>query len=446
MREAKRPFFGMKLTNRQNTTGRWILTLSLAAGVATTAAIVGASAASRAGDEVRRPPRPLPVRTLPAEASPGYEVTRRYTGRTVARRTSALGFERGGKVIELLADDGDAVEAGAVLARLDVRALTARRAELRARHAGAQARLDEMEAGPRAETIAVARAGLAEAESQLALARLKDERRARLLADGVIGAEQRDEVATSLAALAAQRAGAAARLDELETGTRRERIAAQRAAVAELDAAIASIELDIEKSELRAPFAGTIAARSVDEGTVIAAGQPLLRLLERGAPEVRVGVPANVVAELGERDALPVEVGGRAHPARIRSLLPEVDPRTRTRTVVLHLDESAGVVPGEVARLPVTRTVREAGFWLPTTALVRGARGLWAVWVVVEDGDGPRVARRDVEVIHAETARAFVRGTLRDGDRVVRDGGQRVTVGQRVRIADEGDAVTARRS
>ncbi len=122
---------------------------------------------------------------------------------------------------------------------------------------------------------------------------------------------------------------------------------------------------------------------------------------------------------------------------------PEVDPTTRTRTVVLRLDDSAAgyIVHGQVVRLELDETVEANGYWLPSTALTKGARGLWTTFVVVQadpnDSTQPdlfRVERRDIEVLHTESNRVLVRGTLNPGDRVVASGTHRVVPGQLVRL------------
>ncbi len=63
---------------------------------------------------------------------PGYRVTRRFVGRIEAAAEADLGFEFGGRITELLVEEGDAVPAGAVLARLDRTALIPERAALEA--------------------------------------------------------------------------------------------------------------------------------------------------------------------------------------------------------------------------------------------------------------------------------------------------------------------------
>jgi multidrug efflux pump subunit AcrA (membrane-fusion protein) len=93
-----------------------------------------------------------------------------------------------------------------------------------------------------------------------------------------------------------------------------------------------------------------------------------------------------------------------------------------------------GVRSGDLARIALERNVASTGMWLPITALAESRRGLWSAYVVVPSESGPVVERREVEVLHAESDRAFVRGTLRDGETVVATGLHRLVPGQRVSV------------
>ena len=73
---------------------------------------------------------PLPVETATVEFETSTQVETRFPALFAARRESALGFETGGRIAEIGFDIGDRVEAGAVLARLDTRALQAQRLAL----------------------------------------------------------------------------------------------------------------------------------------------------------------------------------------------------------------------------------------------------------------------------------------------------------------------------
>lgn len=394
----------------------------------------------------------LPVKTTRLKAVKSYQVLQTYTGEVVAFRASELGFENSGKLVWLNVDRGSRVTAGTPIAKLDTSNLETQRLELLARKTQASAVLDELKAGPRTEKIAAAHAQVRDLEEQLKLEEIKRSRRKDLYTQGAISREQFDEFAFNTNALSQRLAAAKSNLDELEAGTRREQIAAQQAVIKQLEARISDVEITIAKSTIKAPFSGTIAARRLDEGTVVNAGQPVVRLVENTKPEVEIGVPVRLTSqiELGSRQR--VQIGQRTYGANISSILPEVNPATRTRTVVLTLEPSASqsVAPGQITRLEITQTVPTAGYWLPTAALARGERGLWSCYALVEvenqqknlestSSSGTqsyRLEQRDVEVLHTEGDRVLVRGTIQPGDTVVVEGTQRIVPGQLVRSSD----------
>lgn len=342
------------------------------------------SAASRGGEPAAAGEAVLPVAVREIERVDAYTVREIHAGRVVARRESALGFERGGRLEAVLADRGDEVGAGRVLARLDTRELEARRRELAAR--------------------------VRQMEARLELARSTEERRLALRRSDHTSVEAVDRAASDAAAIAA-----------------------------ELEAARASLEqvaVAIDQSSLVAPYDGQITERHEDEGTVAAAGQPILEIIESGALEVHLGVTPEAAAALEPGSAHTVEIGGRRVPARLDALVRKLEPRTRTVPVVLQLEDAPeDVRVGQLARVALPRRVESSGMWLPITALAESRRGLWSAYVVVEGETGPVVERREVEVLHTESDRAFVRGTLRDGERVVSTGLHRLVPGQRVSVA-----------
>lgn len=342
---------------------------------------------SAAADE-KSPASLLGVEATRVEAQPGYTVDERFAGRVMARRQSELGFERSARVVEIRVDEGASVEPGQALARLETRELEARRRELEARLAGA--------------------------EAQLALARRTSDRRETLVRRETISAQAWDE----------------ARFQEESL----------RAELAAAQASLEAVGVSLELSVLRAPYAGTVTARRVDEGTPVAAGQAVLRLIENDHLELRVGLPPEAAAglEQGHPERATADAGD--FEAVLHTLIPSVDPQTRTVTAIFRIPEPpAGLRHGDMARLAVEAERPAEGFWLPMTALAESRRGLWAAFALVpaEEGGGAagvhRVERRELQLVHAEADRAFVRGTLRDGERVVATGLHRLVPGQRVR-------------
>lgn len=331
----------------------------------------------------------LLVRVAPAVLAREYAVQRVFVGRVEAARKSELGFELGGELLEVSVEEGDSVRSGAVLARLDTERLRARLAE-------AQAALDQ---------------ALSASE----------------FADRSL---QRSEVAAGFEGISAQE------LDLAVDGAK-----AAQAGVAAAKARLNSVQVDIDKSALRAPFDATVIARRLDEGQIVSPGQPVLAVQETAAPEVRIGISGDLSAHLetGQRQELVID--GRSVDATVRAVLPVRDPATRTVDVILSLDSGAAL-PGDLAKLPLEQAIDESGFWLPIGALAEGSRGLWTAYVVMPMEDGPVSASgathflqpRAVEILYEETESVFVRGALADGDLYVTGGLTRVVPNQRVRL------------
>ncbi|MEM9927096.1 MAG: biotin/lipoyl-binding protein, partial [Cyanobacteria bacterium P01_D01_bin.50] len=145
---------------------------------------------------------PLPVKTTKIQLATNYQTTQSYTGEVVANRTSEVGFEGSGKLVEILVDEGDRVSKGTVLAKLDTANLEAQRRSLVAQKAQAEARLVELKNGARREQISAAKANVRDLEKQLKLERIKRDRRKYLYEQGAISREQFDEVAFNSQALA----------------------------------------------------------------------------------------------------------------------------------------------------------------------------------------------------------------------------------------------------
>jgi hypothetical protein len=121
---------------------------------------------------------------------------------------------------------------------------------------------------------------------------------------------------------------------------------------------------------------------------------------------------------------------GGAQEGLLSAVLPEIDRATRTQTVVLKVADAA-IPPGSVVEIAVSEQIDEPGFWVPLGALTAGDRGLWGVYALNRDNV---VERRLVEILHRESDRVFVRGTIAGGDRVIDTGVQRIVPGQTVDV------------
>ncbi|MBE9063158.1 efflux RND transporter periplasmic adaptor subunit [cf. Phormidesmis sp. LEGE 11477] len=408
--------------------------------------IIQTRSTGTANTEAARSEGILPIETVTAQSVDAYEVSRAYTGEVASLQASELGFERSGQLTELLIPEGTRIQAGEPLARLDVRNLQTQRLQIEAEKARANAQLLELEVGARTEDIAAARFAVQDLEQQTSLQETQLARRQILYDRGAISREELDEYRFGEGSLQARLDQARSNLQELQNGTRPEQISAQEALVQQLDARLADLDVTIAKSTLNAPFSGTVAEHKVDTGTVVGSGQSVVRLVENGRPEARIGIPADVVNSLNIGEERTVELNGEKYTGTISAILPEVDAQTRTQTVVLSLESRAAaqVNPGQTVRLNLTERIETAGIWLPAEALTQGIRGLWSAYVVVPTEESIEAAGeveyvvqpQSVEVIHEEGDRVLVTGTIRANDEIVASGAHRLVPGQQVSLTN----------
>jgi HlyD family secretion protein len=221
--------------------------------------------------------------------------------------------------------EGEWVEPGRELLQLDPARRLAQMDQARAAGAQAAARLQELERGPRTETIAEAKARLKGA-SQVYEARARQFQRQRSLSRKSAGSLEAADAAESLhdAALA-ERDAARARVNELEAGTRHEQIAQARWALAEADAAIKRLQLDLDRLTVRAPVPGRVDSLPLHPGSQPQAGRVVAVLLA-GKPYARVYIPELLRAKVAPGDPARIQVDGIPSPfeGRVRSV--EAEP------------------------------------------------------------------------------------------------------------------------
>ena len=153
--------------------------------------------------------------------------------------------------------------------------------------------------------------------------------------------------------------------------------------------------------------------------------------------KAHVGIPASLTSKIKIGEVQSIEAGSKSYRATVASILPELDEATRTITVVLQLEDTASrtLSAGQIVNLQLKQSVSASGYWLPTTALVRGIRGLWFVYILgkAQGNQGFQVERRDVEILYTEGERVLVRGTLEGNEKIITNGTNRLAPGQNVR-------------
>jgi HlyD family secretion protein len=251
----------------------------------------------------------LALLALLGSACDRESITRIEASGTLEATEADLGFQVPGRIDSIMVQEGDKVELGQRLAVLDRRELTARRDAALAMAAAQRARLAELERGFRPEEIAQAEVSLASAEHRLSDAERDRARTRNLFEGGAVSQQALDtqESATNLARAERDRLQQQVRL--LKSGSRPEQIAAQRALLAQAEAALVQTDATLAQAVVMAPFMGSVTRRQRELGEVISAGLPVVSLANLNDRWVRIYVREDEVGRvrIGERAAITVD-------------------------------------------------------------------------------------------------------------------------------------------
>lgn len=345
-------------------------------------------------------PAPVPLAVALARPQPGPLFAQRRVAVTLEpRRRSAVAATASGRVLEVTAQEGDALAEGAVVVRLDPAAAAdgLRDAEL----ALAQARIQRQQAGrAQGDTLASLREGLRAAEESERAAAAQLAQAQALEEVGAVSRLELGNLRAQAAGARAQRAQAQAALGGAERAPA-EDLALLDLGVRQAEARVSAAARALRDTEVRAPYAGVLVRRAVNEGEFLAAGAPAFVLADTSVLEARFGLPPAEAATLP--GALVLEYGGReysASPLRSGAL-----PGEGGLVEVVARVDGADVPPGASATLRYRAALGEGGVLVPVAALRREANG---VRVFVAEGGVARAV--PVTVLAEAGGQAAVRG------------------------------------
>ena len=296
-------------------------------------------------------------------------------------------------IVEILAEEGDRVRAGQVLAKLSRVTLEVQKAQLDAQIARAEA------------AITQARAQISEAQANREQAANAFERTKTLRDSGNTTLELYDQRA------------AAARSADARLNSANQALAIATADLALAKAQARDVDVRLARTEIKAPAAGIVSRRSARLGATaaMAASEPLFRLIEDGAIELQADVAEVEIPKLKAGQQVAVTPAGATTPlaGTIRLISPEVDRASRLGKVRVALTGNPPVAIGSFAR-GVIETGRKQAVTLPLSALTYGRGG-----VSVQSVDGNKVVTKKVELGLTGAGRAEIVSGISDGETVV---------------------------
>lgn len=244
---------------------------------------------------------------------------------TLERDRLELVAEDRERIVEVLVTEGERVEAGQLLMRLESALYEAQIEEARAARQRAEQRLAELVRGPREEEIREARARLAGARESLAVQEREHRRVQGLIDRKLASPSDLDRAYDSMETARARVDETTAVLDRLVSGTTREELAQAEAQLGQQDALIQRLEITTERLRIHAPRAGVIDALPYKLGERPAAGATVIVMLADMAPYARVYVPEPMRARVtpGVEALITVDGLGDSYPGHVRYVAAE---------------------------------------------------------------------------------------------------------------------------
>jgi len=304
------------------------------------------------------------------------------SGELRAQREATVRAELGGSMLQVAAEEGQAVARGALLGRIETRTLDdARRS---------------------------AQSAVRSAENQLGVAQRETERTEKLVNAGALAARDLDVARNTVTTAEAQLADAKSRL--------------------------ASAERQLEDAVVRAPIAGIVSNRAVNAGDVVGIGDELFTIIDPSSMRLEAAVPSDDLRVL--KVGVPVRFTVRGYDqmfdGRIERIAPQADPGTRQVPIYVAIPNVGGrLVAGLFAEGRVL-SQSASGVVVPTNAVnMSGAKP----WVLrVNQGKTERV-ELTLGLRDSRTEQVEVTSGLSDGDVLLRGASQGITPGTAVQVS-----------
>jgi RND family efflux transporter MFP subunit len=197
------------------------------------------------------------------------------------------------------------------------------------------------------------------------------------------------------------------------------------------DAALRRVREELDRMTIRAPFAGIVGLTNLQIGDYIGAGTQIATLDDRTAILVEFTVPESVATLI--KTGLPLRASlvtrpGEIYSGQIEAVGTRIDPDTRTLAVRGEIPNPTLVlIPGSTFSISVRLTGQNAP-QVPGLAVQWDRRGAY-VWRMTADN---KVERVDIAIISRTGDQVMVDAKLKEGDKVVYEGGDQLTAGQTV--------------
>ena len=202
---------------------------------------------------------------------------------------------------------------------------------------------------------------------------------------------------------------------------------------------VAQIKSQLNKTNVVAPFSGTIDEVITEKGKVVAPGMDLFRIVNLSNMYVTANVPENYIAQLKLGAIVNVYLNalGKSYQGKVRQIGNYINPNNRTFSIEIAVPNPDNLLrPNQVAVLKIEDYKNPKALLLPENILQETADGSKIVYVVnkVESNNTAKVSQKKIEIGYTSGSFVEVKSGLESGEMVVTDGAKSLKDGITVEI------------
>ena len=347
-----------------------------------------------------------------------------------------------GKLTEILVREGDRVEEGELIAVIEKEVTGYQKDQAEAAYQAALAQLRKAERGVRPEELENAKALLAQAEKDVAMAEMNLERSRRLLETGTISRSKFEDIEGKYNSAKTELENARRNVSLMEEGASKEDLEIARANAEAMKAQYELARLQYENTDIAAPITGMVAQLLVDEGSMVSPQVAILVLVQDDPIFVEIPVPEKYYGVLLEKEN-PIEARVKPtayanadfFPGQVTNMAKLIDPKSRTFNLEVAVENRDNMLrPGMYVNVEIIFKKAEHAVLVPENSLVY--RDDANVVFVVEQNSPLTAKMRKVDIGIRKGGYAEIRGGLSADEKVIIQGNAFLEEGQKVEIID----------
>lgn len=203
-----------------------------------------------------------------------------------------------------------------------------------------------------------------------------------------------------------------------------------------LENTLETLNKQLEKSTIRAPFTGVVDNIMIKVGEMASPGMPLARVIDLSDYHIEADVPEKYIATLSKGDRVDVIFPGvDTVKASISSVGNYINPGNRTFLIQVDVDEKNGrFKPNQLTTLRINDYSKENSVMLPSSAIQQDAQGKNFVFVAENGGTFHTVRKKVIETGMSYNGKTHVLSGLKGNEKVIDRGARSVRDLQEVEV------------